>query len=125
MRKRDPLMVASITTDPRELLGGKVTVVLNQASGSWTPTAEDLKALTGRYYSDELLATFDVTPGKDGLAVQANYGNTVEFKPVERDTFQIGPMLIHFTRDKSGKATGLEYSNPLLRKVNFSRAVDR
>jgi CubicO group peptidase (beta-lactamase class C family) len=88
----------------------------------WTPTAEELKALTGRYYSDELLATFEATPGKEGLAVRANYANTVEFKPVERDTFQIGQMLIRFTRDKAGKVTGLEYNNPLLRKVKFTRA---
>jgi hypothetical protein len=71
------------------------------------------------------LATFDTTPGKDGLMVQANQANTIEFKPVERDTFQIGGMLLRFTRDKAGKVTGLEYSNPLLRKVKFTRLSDR
>ena len=91
----------------------------------WTPTADELKALTGRYYSDELLATFEATPGKTGMMVQANYGSTVEFKSVERDTFQIGQMLIHFTRDKAGKVVGLEYTNPLLRKVKFTRVGDR
>jgi CubicO group peptidase (beta-lactamase class C family) len=91
---------------------------------AYTPTADDLKALSGRYQSDELLAIFDANPGKSGLAVQANAGNTIEFKPVERDTFMIGQMLLRFTRDKAGKVTGLEYSNPLLRNVKFTRAGD-
>ena len=34
---------------------------------------------------------------------------------------KIGQMLLRFTRDKAGKVTGLEYSNPLLRKVKFTR----
>ena len=57
---------------------------------AWTPTADDLKALAGRYQSEELLATFDATPTKDGLNVRANQANTIEFKPAEKDTFQIG-----------------------------------
>jgi hypothetical protein len=57
------------------------------------------------------------------LNVQANGANTIEFKPVERDAFMIGQMLIRFTRDKSGRPTGLEYTNPLLRKVKFVATV--
>jgi CubicO group peptidase (beta-lactamase class C family) len=86
------------------------------------PTAEDLKAFAGRYYSDELLATFDATPTKDGLAVRANEANTIEFKPVEEDTFQFAGSLLRFRRDGSGKVGGLEYSNPLLRNVKFTRS---
>ncbi len=88
----------------------------------WTPTADDLEAVTGRYYNDELLATFEATPGRNGLAVRANYANTADFKPVQRDTFQLGQMLIRFTRDRAGRITGLEYSNPLLRRVEFTRS---
>ncbi len=91
---------------------------------AWTPTADDLKALAGTYRSDELLATFDATPTKDGLKVQANNANIIEFKPAEKDTFQIGQMLLRFNRDASGKVTGLVYSNPLLRGVKFTRSRD-
>jgi len=87
----------------------------------YTPAPDDLKALAGRYRSDELTAVFDATPTKDGLAVQANDANTVEFKPVERDAFQFGGSLLRFLRDKAGKVVGLEYTNPLLRKVKFTR----
>ena len=91
---------------------------------AWTPTEGDLKALAGRYQSEELMATFDATPTKGGLAVRANAANTIEFKPVERDTFQIGGSTLRFRRDKAGKVTGLEYTNPLLRNVKFARTGD-
>jgi hypothetical protein len=44
---------------------------------------------------------------------------------VARDTFQIGGSLLRFTRDKVGKVVGLQYSNPLLRNVKFTRLSDR
>jgi len=90
----------------------------------YTPTASDLKTFGGRFYSDELMAVFDATPTKDGLAVRANEANTIEFNAVTRDTFQVGSSLLRFERDKSGKVVGLEYSNPLLRKVKFTRLND-
>lgn len=111
-----------LTPDRIELKTKDGIVSHYQRAKPWTPTADELKALTGRFYSEELLATFEVKPGNGGLMVQANYGNTIEFKPVTRDTFQLGQMLIRFHRDNAGSVTGLEYSNPLLRKVKFSRA---
>lgn len=89
---------------------------------AWTPTADDLKALAGTYRSDELTATFEATPTKDGMNVRANYANTIEFKAVEKDTFQVNQSLIRFQRDTAGKVVGLEYTNPLLRKVMFTRS---
>ncbi len=91
---------------------------------AWTPTADDLKALAGVYRSDELTATFEATPTKDGLNVRANYANTIEFKPAEKDTFQVNQSLLRFRRDSTGKVIGLDYSNPLLRKVKFRRLLD-
>ena len=92
---------------------------------AWTPKPDDLKALAGHYRSDELMGYFDATPAKDGLAIRANDANTVKFKAVERDAFQLGGSLIRFTRDKAGKVVGLEYTNPLVRKVKYTRAADR
>ncbi len=93
----------------------------------FTPTADDLKAFAGRYHSNELMAVFEMTPGKDGLMGQANDapGPPLVFKPVDRDTFQFSGLTLRFVRDKAGKVTGLEYSNPLLRKVKFTRQSDR
>lgn len=88
-----------------------------------TPTAAELQAFAGRYQSDELLAVFEFTPGKDGLMGRANEkpGPPFEFKPVGRDTFQFAGVILRFVRDKAGKVVGLDYSNPVLRTVKFTR----
>ncbi|HZM90523.1 MAG TPA: serine hydrolase domain-containing protein [Blastocatellia bacterium] len=103
-----------------------ITTQYRRAEG-YSPTGDDLRAFTGRYYSDELMAVFEATPGKDSLMVRANDSPRalLEFKPVTRDTFQIGASLLRFNRDKAGKVVGLEYSNPLLRNVKFARLNDR
>ncbi len=93
----------------------------------FTPTAADLQAFAGRYKSDELIAVFELTPGKDGLLGRANDapGEPLVFKPVDRDTFQFAGVILRFTRDKAGKVVGLDFSNPLLRNVKFTRLSDR
>ncbi|HEX2489270.1 MAG TPA: serine hydrolase domain-containing protein [Blastocatellia bacterium] len=103
-----------------------VTTQYRRAVG-YTPTADNLKAFAGRYYSGELMAVFEATPDKDGLMVRANDAPRamLEFRPVARDTFQIGGSLLRFTRDKAGEVVGLQYSNPLLRNVKFTRLVNR
>jgi hypothetical protein len=91
------------------------------------PTAADLRAFAGRYKSDELMAVFELTPGKDGLLGRANDapGEPLVFKPVERDTFQFAGVILRFRRDKAGKVVGLDFSNPVLRKVKFTRLSER
>jgi CubicO group peptidase (beta-lactamase class C family) len=89
----------------------------------FTPTAAELQAFAGRYKSDEMMAVFEMTPGKNSLLGQANEkpGPPFEFKPIDRDTFQFAGLILRFVRDKAGKVTGLEYSNPLLRNIKFTR----
>jgi CubicO group peptidase (beta-lactamase class C family) len=93
----------------------------------FTPTTDDLKAFAGRYKSNELIAVFEMTPGKDGLLGRANDapGEPLAFKPVDRDTFQFAGVILRFTRDKAGKVVGLDFSNPLLRNIKFTRLADR
>src|SRR5690606_5072421 len=92
-------------------------------SRGWAPTAEDLIALAGRFRSEELLASFEFTPGKEVLMGNANNSPRppTPFKPVEPDTFQVAMTIIRFRRDAAGKVTGLEYTNPVLRNVKFVR----
>jgi CubicO group peptidase (beta-lactamase class C family) len=93
----------------------------------YAPTAADLQAFAGRYESDELRAVFEMTPGKGGLMVRLNDapGAALEFRPVDRDTFQRGMITVRFRRDKAGKIVALDFSNPVLRKVEFTRLSDR
>ena len=110
-----------LTADRIEIKTKDGIVTHYRRAQRWTPAPEDLKALSGRYYSDDLLATFDATPSKEGLAVRANQARTLEFKPAEHDTFLFAASMIRFRRDKAGKVIGLEYTNPLLREVKFAR----
>ena len=96
-------------------------------SQSFTPTAAELQAFAGRYHSNELMAVFELSPGPDGLLGRANEapGAPLVFKPVDRDTFQFAGLILRFTRDKAGKVVGLDFSNPLLRNVKFTRLNER
>ncbi|MGH9385821.1 MAG: serine hydrolase domain-containing protein [Vicinamibacterales bacterium] len=90
----------------------------------YAPTADDLKAFAGRFESDELRAVFDITPAKDGLTVRLNESTTLEFRPVDRDTFQRGMMTVRFNRDAAGRVVGLNMTNPVLRNIKFTRLND-
>ena len=50
-------------------------------------------------------------------------GEGVEFRPVDRDTFQRGMITMRFRRDKAGKIVALDFSNPVLRSIKFTRAA--
>jgi CubicO group peptidase (beta-lactamase class C family) len=86
-------------------------------------TAADLKALAGRYESDELRATLDITPGKTGLMARLNEARALgqEFRPVHPDLFQMGPFFLRFRRDEAGKVIALDMTNPVLRNIRFPR----
>jgi CubicO group peptidase (beta-lactamase class C family) len=94
---------------------------------SYTPTDDDLKSFAGRYESDELRANFQMAPGKNGLMIRINDSPApaLEFRPVDRDTFQRGMMTMRFRRDQAGKAVGFDFSNPVLRNFKFTRLSDR
>ncbi len=70
---------------------------------------------------------FQLAPGTDGLMVRLNdsQSRVSELAPVDRDTFQRGMMTVRFLRDAAGKVVALDFSNPVLRKINFTRVSDR
>ncbi|HEX8289176.1 MAG TPA: serine hydrolase domain-containing protein [Pyrinomonadaceae bacterium] len=86
----------------------------------YAPTTDELKAFTGRFTNDETRAFFEMSPGKEGLMIRLNDSRAFEFKPVDRDTFQLGGMILRFRRDKDGKIVGFDYSNPLVRNIKFT-----
>jgi CubicO group peptidase (beta-lactamase class C family) len=93
----------------------------------YSPTAADLQAFAGRYQSDEVGAFFEMAPGKEGLTGRVNDapGALPGFRPVDRDTFQLGRVILRFRRDKAGKVVALDYSNPVVRNIKFTRLSDR
>jgi CubicO group peptidase (beta-lactamase class C family) len=94
---------------------------------SYAPTESELKAFTGLFESSEMGAVMEMVVEKDALVFRfyRNPEKSLQLKPVDRDTFMISQMVVRFLRDKGGKITGFDYSNPLLRNVRYTRLSDR
>ena len=88
-----------------------------------THSAAELQALAGRYGSEELGAVFEISAGADRLSLRIEHApqRTVELAPVERDTWNLRGLFVRFQRDASGRVTGLDFSNPVVRHNAFTR----
>ncbi|MEX2273152.1 MAG: serine hydrolase domain-containing protein, partial [Vicinamibacterales bacterium] len=93
----------------------------------YAPTADDLKAFAGRYESDELSAFLDIAAGKQGLTARLHGSRPLglEYRPVDRDTFQFGAFTFRFVRDAAGKVVAMDLHSPVFRNVRFTRAGNR
>ena len=120
---QDEFEVNFLSQDQFELKSMEGKVTRYRRAQRYAPTADDLKAFAGRYESDELKAVFEMTPGKSGLTLRLNDSPTqiLELGPVDRDVFQRGMQTVRFVRAKDGKVIGLDFSNPVLRRVTFTR----
>jgi len=87
----------------------------------YAPTAPERQAFVGRYESDDLRAILEIASDDNGLTIRLNGSRPFEFKPIDRDVFQLGPMMARFRRDENGKVVTLDYSNPVLRNITFTR----
>ncbi|HEX6250903.1 MAG TPA: serine hydrolase [Gemmatimonadaceae bacterium] len=102
------------------------TVRYRRARG-WTPTAADLQSVDGRYESDEIGTVFEILPGSSGVVVRFERSpeKAQELEPVEPDTYMRNMAIVRFRRDPSGKVVGLDYGNPVVRNIRFTRLGDR
>jgi hypothetical protein len=100
---------------------GKITVY--RRAQPYAPAPEDLKAFAGRFESDEIGTVFVITPKENGLEIRIGHSpdKSLEFKPVDGDTFQWGRMTVRFRRDKTGKVVAFDYTNPVVRNIRFTR----
>lgn len=64
---------------------------------------EDLRAFSGRYYSEELATTYTVLEVDGGLALKVGLGSPVSMEPVEEGVFNAGFIHLAFER-KPGEA---------------------
>lgn len=89
----------------------------------YTHTPTDLEAFTGRYKNDEIGAFFDMTVVNNVLRGRANDapGDGFIFTPVKPDTFQLAGVTLHFIRNKAGEVVALDYSNPIVRHIKFTK----
>jgi CubicO group peptidase (beta-lactamase class C family) len=89
----------------------------------WKPGPQDLKPIVGRYLSEELEVTLNVTADGDRLVIRRP-GVTLVLLPVFPDGFQSGLGLIVMRRDNSGRVTGLSVNQDRVWDVRFARQPD-
>jgi CubicO group peptidase (beta-lactamase class C family) len=86
------------------------------------PSAAQLAAYAGEYYSEELEVTHTVTVSDGRLAVAHWPGRALRAEPTFADGFQLGRgWHATFTRDAAGGIDGCELSNGRCRRVKFGR----
>lgn len=124
---QDEFELNFLSPDQFELKSMEGQITRYRRAQSYVPSAGELKAFAGRFRSDEIGSVFLLEPKGDGLVIRLEHAKdkSLEFKPVDPDTFQWNRMMVRFHRDQSGNIIGFDFSNPLLRKVRFTRLGER
>ena len=119
----DKFELRFLSNDLFELTSMEGATTRYRRAQPYSPAADELQAFAGRYESDELSAFLDMTPGTDGLSVRLNDARAMglDFRPVERDTFQVGRFTMRFVRDDAGAVIAMELHSPAFRNVRFTR----
>ena len=97
---------------------------------AWKPTADELKAFTGRFYSDEIETFYTVSlekpeadaEGEAHLVLEQLRLGKFTLQPGERDTFRApNGIAVQFERDRLGEVIGLYADATRTRDVRFER----
>jgi hypothetical protein len=120
---KDAFVITFLSADQLEYTSMEGRTTRYRRARSWTPAADELEALAGRYESGELRARFQIVQGKTGVTVRLNdpSGEGLEFAAVEPDTFLRGNMILRFRRDAVAAVTRVEFTTPVFRRVPFTR----
>ena len=86
----------------------------------WKPGVEELKPIAGRYVSDELQLTVQVTMDGDRLIVRRP-GVTLVLIPVFPDGFQSGAGWVLVRRDAAGRVIGMSVNQERVWDLRFTR----
>ena len=116
-----------LSADRFEIKAKEGETIKYRRAVSFTPTPVELSAFAGQYDSSEMGAVMEIVPEKGGLTLRfyRNPEKALQLKPVDKDTFMISQLVVCFVRDKDGKVTGFDYSNPLLRNIRYTRLNSR
>jgi hypothetical protein len=116
-----------VSPDRFELTTKEGETTAYRRAQAYAPTADDLQAFSGRYESGEVRAFLDLTPGKQGLMARLNDDRPlgIEFRPVDRDTFQLASVTMRFVRDSAGTVIAMDFHSPVFRNLRFRRAGTR
>ena len=85
------------------------------------PDATQLRELAGRYRSEEIDTTLDVTLEGERLVIRGRPDATIVLNPMFRDGFTSGLGWMIFQRDRAGRVVGLNVSGDRVWNLRFSR----
>jgi CubicO group peptidase (beta-lactamase class C family) len=124
---QDAFELQFVSNELLELKSMEGNITKYRRARLYTPSAAGLKAFAGRYVSDEIGSVFLVTAIPGGLAVSLEHAprKSFDLKPVDTDAFQFSRITIRFRRDKNGKVVALDFSNPAIRNVKFTRLDEK
>ncbi len=101
----------------------KATRLVGDAEQPWAPTATELAAYAGRYFSDELETFYDVSVKDGKLTVVHRRTEPVPFTSGRRDQFEgtagAQGTLIAFERDRNGAVIAFYAGNGRARDIRF------
>jgi hypothetical protein len=122
-RSEDEFELHFLSQDQFELKSMEGQTTQYRRAQPYAPAAADLQSFAGRYESGEIGSVFQIAAGEGGLVVRLEHSpaRSLEFKPVDRDAFQASRVTVRFQRDKAGKVVALDYSNPVVRNIRFTR----
>ena len=84
------------------------------------PTARDMDAYAGAYYSDELDVRWTIATDSGRLVARIPGGDTLRLTPTVRDTFVGGGVVMKFRRS-GGRVTGALLHSGRVRNIVFTR----
>jgi CubicO group peptidase (beta-lactamase class C family) len=87
----------------------------------WTPTAEELAAFKGDWFSEEAAATVTVAIDDGTPFLKQRPVTSLMMQPLYKDHFGMPGYVIWFTRDKNGKVDGLHVGASRMRDMLFAR----
>lgn len=90
-------------------------------SASWRPSASDLSAFVGTYYSPDAETTLEVSIKDGALSLFRRAASRFALRPTTKDRFNGFEAPIWFSRDASGRVNALHYAGGRAYDVVFER----
>jgi hypothetical protein len=94
---------------------------LGDDRAAWKPTAADLEAFVGSYFSEEVEAFYTIALERDTLVVRQRRRDDAKLAPGEKDQFAGGGLNFAFERDRNSQVIGFYVANGRTRDVRFER----
>ena len=99
----------------------RATRLADDEEEAWAPTAEDLGAFVGRYFSREIETFYVVTLEEDRLVLQHRRMDDRDLNSGAVDAFAGGGLQLSFERDRNEQVIGFYMSSGRTREVRFER----